>query len=137
MFLELLHLVGRIFIEFSKTKFLIILIGSLFVVSVRDITGQLHRLGVVLLATLMLGERNPCLLLTLKPLIALGDCSYSVYLVHWPLFTLHRYYYPELYTFWHNYPTYVDKFLKLSLILGFSFSWLSTDLCQLRARLCC
>jgi peptidoglycan/LPS O-acetylase OafA/YrhL len=97
------------FLESIKTKFIYALIGMLCLDVPYNFLGQLQRLGVVLLSMLIMAQKTPTWLLTLKPLVALGDCSYSVYLVHWPLFTLHRYWYPEIYTNMHNYPTFIGN----------------------------
>lgn len=117
----MLRFLGCVFVEVSKTKFIIFLVGILFLEGVRDFTGQLQRLGVVVLTALIMSERKPCILLTSKVLNALGDCSYSVYLIHWPVFVLHRYHYPELYIHSHTYPTYIVGFqlICVSFVLGY------------------
>ncbi|KAI6190434.1 Acyl-transf-3 domain-containing protein [Aphelenchoides bicaudatus] len=118
---KVLRFLGCVFVEVSKTKFIIFLVGILFLEGVRDFTGQLQRLGVVVLTALIMSERKPCILLTSKVLNALGDCSYSVYLIHWPVFVLHRYHYPELYIHSHTYPTYIVGFqlICVSFVLGY------------------
>jgi peptidoglycan/LPS O-acetylase OafA/YrhL len=53
---------------------------------------QWIRLVVILVAFLLVGQENLCpRVMSNELLVTLGDISYSVYLVHWPLFTWYRY----------------------------------------------
>jgi peptidoglycan/LPS O-acetylase OafA/YrhL len=53
---------------------------------------QANRLFVTALATFIVGRPNSMsLLMSNGMLVVLGDISYSVYLVHWPLITYFRY----------------------------------------------
>ncbi|KAI6185726.1 hypothetical protein M3Y98_00055200 [Aphelenchoides besseyi] len=63
------------------------------------IVSQLQRLFVVLLTGAVVGSHcETSVLSNLRPVITLGDISYSVYLIHWPLYTWHRYAHSEIYT---------------------------------------
>ncbi|KAI6212702.1 hypothetical protein M3Y94_00059300 [Aphelenchoides besseyi] len=63
------------------------------------IVPQLQRLLVVLLTGVVVGSHcETSVLSNLRPIITLGDISYSVYLIHWPLFTWHKYAHSEIYT---------------------------------------
>jgi peptidoglycan/LPS O-acetylase OafA/YrhL len=95
--------------ETLKLVMLIVLFVGLCMESIYDFRSQLHRLGVVLITMLIMAQKIPSYLLELKPMIALGDCSYSVYLVHWPLFSFHRYWYPEHYDRDHDYPNFIGN----------------------------
>jgi peptidoglycan/LPS O-acetylase OafA/YrhL len=95
--------------ESLKLAMLVLLFVGLCMESIYDFRSQLHRLGVVLITMLIMAQKIPSYLLELKPMIALGDCSYSVYLVHWPLFSFHRYWYPEHYDRDHDYPNFIGN----------------------------
>ncbi|KAI6212696.1 hypothetical protein M3Y94_00058200 [Aphelenchoides besseyi] len=63
------------------------------------IVPQLQRLFVVVLTGVVVGSHcETSVLSNLRPIITLGDISYSVYLIHWPLFTWHKYAHSEIYT---------------------------------------
>jgi peptidoglycan/LPS O-acetylase OafA/YrhL len=53
---------------------------------------QFNRFVVIALTTLLVGRYNEtCKFLTNQFSIIIGDASFSIYLIHWPLFTWHRY----------------------------------------------
>lgn len=58
---------------------------------------QINRLVVILLTVLIVGRHNSGLLNN-RATVIIGDASYSIYLVHWPLFTWHRYANMAMYT---------------------------------------
>ena len=56
------------------------------------VDAQAQRALVTLLTAAIVALRESALSgLTASPLVQLGDSSYSVYLVHWPLLVAHRY----------------------------------------------
>ncbi|KAI6195862.1 Acyl-transf-3 domain-containing protein [Aphelenchoides besseyi] len=57
---------------------------------------QLNRFLVILLTTLNIAISTDSLILTNVFLVAVGDISYSVYLVHWPIFEYFRYAFVEV-----------------------------------------
>ncbi|KAI6177821.1 O-acetyltransferase OatA [Aphelenchoides bicaudatus] len=58
---------------------------------------QVQRFFVVFLTALIISIRQDDSILSNKLLVKLGDISYSVYLIHWPIFTMHRYLDSNLY----------------------------------------
>lgn len=55
----------------------------------------MDRLLISLLVVFMLGRESGAAFLQLPALTALGDVSYSLYLVHWPVFRLYAYRFPD------------------------------------------
>ncbi|KAI6177722.1 Acyl-transf-3 domain-containing protein [Aphelenchoides bicaudatus] len=74
---------------------LLILLVTLPVINIADY--QLQRFLVVFLTALIISTHQNDSFLSNKLLVKLGDVSYSVYLVHWPIFTMHRYLDPSSY----------------------------------------
>lgn len=58
---------------------------------------QLNRFLTVCLTTIIITQHEENFLLSNDILVKLGNWSYSIYLFHWPLLTLHRYVYVDLY----------------------------------------
>lgn len=114
-FLESLKKTEPIISEALKFAMLIALFIGLCIETIYDFRSQLHRLSIVLITMLIMTQKSSSYLLELKPMIVLGDCSYSVYLIHWPLFTLHRYYFPSQYDRDHDYATFVGKSINVFL----------------------
>ncbi|KAI6212925.1 hypothetical protein M3Y94_00087300 [Aphelenchoides besseyi] len=77
---------------------------------------QTTRLIVVLLSTFLVANPNGCAILSFEPLVWLGNISYSIYLIHYPVLTWHRYVDMELYKDWQNASTYVAMLLTFSSI---------------------
>jgi peptidoglycan/LPS O-acetylase OafA/YrhL len=65
------------------------LIFTLFFQVLSDL--QLNRLFIMLLASLIVAFPDQQWILRNRPLVELGNVSYSVYLIHWPLFQLYGY----------------------------------------------
>lgn len=82
---------------------------------------QLSRFIATTLTGLLLSQNNSCFILTLKPIIVLGDVSYSIYLVHWPIFSLHRYCYPEGYGIQKPQAPFADGLCLLLLSIGIGY----------------
>ncbi|KAI6212705.1 hypothetical protein M3Y94_00059800 [Aphelenchoides besseyi] len=94
------------------------------------IVPQLQRLLVVLLTGVVVGSHcETSVLSNLRPIITLGDISYSVYLIHWPLFTWHKYAHSEIYTDGGE-PSVITglQLIAISIGLGYvvenAFKWL-------------
>ncbi|KAI6237966.1 O-acetyltransferase OatA [Aphelenchoides besseyi] len=66
-----------------------------------NLTGDKQQNRLILLATtsLLIARPHGNLLLSCNALVWLGNISYSVYLVHWPLFELQKYLDVKMYTF--------------------------------------
>lgn len=64
-----------------------------------DVMGpQLQRVLVIVVTGLVISIRqDDWVLLNSDTLVNLGDASYSIYLVHWPIFVMHRYLDPDTY----------------------------------------
>jgi peptidoglycan/LPS O-acetylase OafA/YrhL len=58
---------------------------------------QLVHTLLVIISSLIVGWPSENVLLRANFLKKLGDCSYAIYLVHWPLITWHRYTYMDIY----------------------------------------
>lgn len=71
----------------------------ILLLSIELVEYQIQRLLVVTLTALIISIHNSHQnwFLSSDLLANLGDVSYSVYLVHWPVFTMHRYLGPDLY----------------------------------------
>ncbi|KAI6212621.1 hypothetical protein M3Y94_00047900 [Aphelenchoides besseyi] len=75
---------------------LVILLTFLLFVEVTA-SRQLQRIFVLVTTTLLVAILNGGAAILKHPaLVSLGDASYSIYLVHWPIFTAYRYIQPEL-----------------------------------------
>jgi peptidoglycan/LPS O-acetylase OafA/YrhL len=62
------------------------------------INPQMQRLPVILLTAIMISmHSNETWALSSDVMVNFGNASYSIYLVHWPIFTLHRYLDPDKY----------------------------------------
>ena len=55
------------------------------------------RVFTTLVSLLLLARRTSSPVLGWTALVQVGNVSYSIYLVHWPIFTLHRYVYASFY----------------------------------------
>ncbi|KAI6190406.1 Metalloendopeptidase [Aphelenchoides bicaudatus] len=60
-------------------------------------TSIFNRKIALFVVTLILGQQKENTLLANKLLVKIGNWSYSIYLIHWPLFTLHRFIFADLY----------------------------------------
>ncbi|KAI6171263.1 hypothetical protein M3Y97_01051500 [Aphelenchoides bicaudatus] len=81
---------------------------------------QVQRALVVLFTALIISIRQDNSVLSGDTLVNLGDVSYSVYLVHWPIFTMHRFLEPNLYENVNNVDHIVGSYLiGLSVLLGY------------------
>ncbi|KAI6173169.1 hypothetical protein M3Y98_01053400 [Aphelenchoides besseyi] len=60
---------------------------------------QLNRLLVIVCTTLLIARPDSNPILSAAPMVWLGDISYSVYLIHWPLFEWYRYYDVETFVY--------------------------------------
>ena len=57
---------------------------------------QVNRLIVACIAMIMLGRPSGSWLLCTKPMVLVGDISYSIYLIHWPVFKYYSYLYEDI-----------------------------------------
>ncbi|KAI6209823.1 hypothetical protein M3Y96_00262100 [Aphelenchoides besseyi] len=53
---------------------------------------QLNRLALICVTACVIAKPDGNVILTQQSLVWIGDQSYSIYMVHWPLFEWHRYY---------------------------------------------
>lgn len=86
----------------STTRFLQFFLTALLVAGVSfDLTGtkQLNRLLLLAAVVLLIARPTGNPFLSHWLLVWVGDVSYSVYLVHWPLFEWHRYWDVKMYSF--------------------------------------
>lgn len=65
---------------------------------------QVNRLLVIIFTTLIIARHESNCLLSSKVMVWLGDISYSVYLIHWPLFELYRYWDTESFAYDGEFP---------------------------------
>ncbi|KAI6173121.1 Acyltransferase [Aphelenchoides besseyi] len=71
---------------------LVVAIAIITLVTVRVFsTKSTSRLVLLSLAVLVIARSGESLILSNRLLVTLGDISYSVYMVHWPIFEFHRY----------------------------------------------
>jgi peptidoglycan/LPS O-acetylase OafA/YrhL len=68
---------------------------------------QISRFFVVFITTLILSKRTASIFLSLDAVVLIGDISYSIYLIHWPIFTLHRYWFVDAYFDRNTHPTFI------------------------------
>ncbi|KAI6192331.1 hypothetical protein M3Y97_00325800 [Aphelenchoides bicaudatus] len=73
----------------NKTPTILLILLLLFPIT-NLMEGQLQRLLVVFLTALIIAIKQNDSILSSDMLVNLGDVSYSVYLIHWPIFIMHR-----------------------------------------------
>jgi peptidoglycan/LPS O-acetylase OafA/YrhL len=62
-----------------------------------DMGRQLNRLLVVLVTSIIIARQTSNFVLNNRLMAKFGNWSYSIYLFHWPLLTLHRFIYMDMY----------------------------------------
>jgi hypothetical protein len=95
---------------------------SLIISLAIHIDKNLNRLFAVLLTSIIIVYQNETL--TNKILVKLGNFSYSVYLIHWPLFALHRFKYIDEYQDESEVGLFGVTLITISLILGWMTEFL-------------
>ncbi|KAI6231925.1 hypothetical protein M3Y95_00432900 [Aphelenchoides besseyi] len=81
---------------------------------------QLNRLALICVATCVIAKPDGNLILTQPSLVWIGDQSYSIYMVHWPLFEWHRYYDIPMYAHGrHATITVAALLIVASVVLGY------------------